>query len=131
MKPFHNKKSIELIKVPDNVKKAALEAFKLKNLGFKGGLNTGWLRAKQLSTKKFIPIEDLRVMRNWYARHFYTSYPTYKQWKQQGKPKDIQWHSKRGIIAWLIWGGTPGLEWVNNNVKKLNTSFNTNYKFIK
>ena len=48
-------------------------AFEIKKAGFKGATDTGWKRAKQLSTKSEISIEDLRYMRNWYARHVVTS----------------------------------------------------------
>lgn len=75
-------------------------AFKLKKLGFVGAKETGWKRAKQLATKESIPIEDLRYMRNWFARHIITSYPGFKKWKEAGRPKDSKWHNKRAIISW-------------------------------
>lgn len=127
---FYGKKSKIMIKVPESVRKAALYAFNLKKLGFKGGLETGWKRAKQLSTSSEIPIEDLKYIRAFFARHIYTSYPTYSKWAKSGRSKDKYWHNKRGIIAILIWGGIPGIKWVNSksNIRLLNKHYNKDYK---
>jgi len=119
-----------MIKVPENVKKTALYSYKLKSLGFKGGLETGWKRAKQLSTKSEIPIEDLRFIKAWFARHIYASYPSYKKWIDSGRSKTSEWHRKNGIVSWLIWAGDAGFNWVNSqkNVNLLNKHYpNKNY----
>jgi len=132
-KQFYGKKSKIMVKVPENVKKTALYAFKLKKLGFQGGKETGWKRAKQLATKEYIPIEDLKYMRAWFARHVYSSYPTFLEWKKAGRQKDSKWHKVHGIIAILIWGGEAALKWVNSNknINLLNKHFNKNYTKIK
>jgi hypothetical protein len=72
-------------------------------------------------------------MRNWYARHIYTSYPTFREWIDAGRPKTKEWHNKRGILAWITWGADAGLKWVNSEktLKLLNKHFNKNYKLIK
>lgn len=129
---YYGKTSSIMIPVPDSVKRTALYAFKLRKLGFLGGLETGWKRAKQLATKDSIPIEDLKYMRAWFARHIITSYPSYKAWKLQGRPKDSYWHNKHGIIAWLIWAGDAGFNWVNSkkNINLLNKHYNKSYKRI-
>lgn len=130
---YYGKRSKIMVKVPENVKKWALYAFKLKKLGFKGAKETGWKRAKQLSTKSQIPIQDLRYMRNWYARHIITSYPGFKKWVKEGRSKDKKWHNKHAIIAWITWGGDAGFRWVNSQkvINMLNKHFNKNYKTIK
>lgn len=131
---FHGKKSNIMIKIPENVKKTALYAFKLRDYGFGGGLETGWKRAKQLSTKDSISIQDLKYMRAWYARHIYASYPSYKEWIENSRPKnDKKWHRKHGIISWLIWGGNAGFKWINSNktINLLNKHFNKQYKKIQ
>jgi hypothetical protein len=130
---YYGKRSSIMVKVPENVKKTALYAFKLKKLGFKGGHETGWKRAKQLATKDEIPIEDLKYMRAWFARHIYASYPTYKKWIQAGRPKDAQWHNKHGVISWLIWSGDAAFKWVNSkkNINLLNKHYpGKNYKSL-
>lgn len=132
-KQFYGKKSEIMIKVPEAVKLAAINSFRLQKLGFRGGVETGWLRAKQLSTQKSIAIEDFRFMRSWYARHFYTSFPGYKEWTKNGCPETKEWHGKRSVISWLIWGGTPGLDWVNEPglIALLNYVYSKNYKKIE
>jgi len=131
---FYGKKSDIMIPVPENVKKVALYSYKLKDLGFGGGIETGWKRARQLATQKSIPIEDLRYMRNWFARHIYASYPSYKMWIKAGKPLDEKkWHNKHGIISWYIWGGNSAFKWVNSqkNINLLNKHYDKNYKPVK
>jgi organic radical activating enzyme len=131
---YYGKKSKVMVKVPENVKNTALYAFKLKKLGFGGGLETGWKRAKQLATKSSIPIQDLKYMRAWFSRHVYTSYPTYKKWKVAGRPKDSSWHKRHGIVSWLIWAADAGFKWVNSqkNINLLNKHYpGKNYKAIK
>ena len=130
---YYGKKSSVMVKVPESVKRTALYAFKLKKLGFRGGLDTGWKRAKQLATKESIPIEDVKYMRAWFARHVYASYPTYKKWIDSGRPKDESWHNKNGIISWLIWSGDSAFRWINSKkiLNLLNKHYNKNYKPIK
>jgi hypothetical protein len=131
---YYGKHSAVMVKVPENVKKVALYSFKLKKMGFKGGLETGWKRAKQLSTQSEIPIQDLKFMRAWFARHIYASYPSYKLWQKAGRPKTQEWYNKHGIISWYIWGGDAGFKWVNSkkNIALLNKYYpGKNYKPIK
>ena len=131
---YYGKRSKVMVKVPENVKKVALYSFKLKKMGFKGGIETGWKRAKQLSTQSEISIQDLKYMRSWFARHIYASYPSYKLWKKAGRPKTHEWHNRHGIISWMIWGSTPAFKWVNSkkNIALLNKYYpGKNYKPIK
>ena len=130
---FRGYRSKKMVPVPQKVKKWAKYFFVLKKLGFKGAIETGNKRAKQLATKDSIPIEDLRYMRNWYARHVITSYPTFKRWNEAGRPKGKEWHNKRGIQAWNSWGGNAGFHWVNSSktITLLNDYFGTNYTKIK
>lgn len=130
---YRGRRSSVMVKVPENVKKWAMYAFKLKKFGFQGAKETGWRRAKQLATKELIPIEDLRYMRNWFARHIITSYPGFKKWNLLGRPKDKSWHNKRAIISWVTWGSNAGFRWVNSQktINLLNKHFNKNYKVIK
>lgn len=130
---YYGKRSSVYVQVPSSVKRWALYAFKLRKLGFKGALETGWKRAKQLATKSEIPIQDVRYMRNWFARHIVTSYPTFRAWQKAGRPKDKQWHNRRGIIAWLTWAGNAGFRWVNSKrvIKLLNDMYGKDYQPIK
>lgn len=130
---YRGRKSSVMVKVPINVKKWAIYAFKLKKQGFQGATKTGWLRARQLATQETIPIEDVRYMRNWFARHIVTSYPGFRKWEKAGRPKDSSWHKKHAIVSWVTWAGNAGFKWVNSQyvISKLNTHFGTNYTTIK
>lgn len=129
---YYGKRSSVMIPVPQNVRKWAKYAFKLRKLGFKGGLETGWKRAKQLSTKNSISIIDARYMYAWFKRHIYASYPSFKEWNSKGRPKTPFWHRKHGILSWVLWGANAGFNWINSKVviSKLNKYFNKNYKKI-
>jgi hypothetical protein len=138
------------ILIPYGVKREAMKAFKLRDSGYVGATEAGWNRAWQLANKKDVSIEDFRVIRNWFARHYYTSRPGYLEWvksggndktkREAGKVKREAGKAKeRAVISWLTWGGESGLKWVNNleNIKKLNKVFNptgarhnTNYDLI-
>ena len=106
-----------MIKIPQQVKKEAQEGYLLHTNGFVGGTDTGYERDHQLINSKEISIQDLRVMRNWFARHRITSYPGYLKWVSDNKPEivDRNKNNYRGAVAWLLWGGTPAYEWINSN----------------
>mgnify|MGYP000509824682 CR=1 FL=1 len=130
MKQFHGKKSDVMVKVPQSVAKEALEGLELIRLGYKGGVETGKKRAVQLYTKDKISIEDLKFMRNWYARHFYTSGPGYKKWVSSGKnTKKFKKDELRGLVAIKIWGGKSGFNWVfsDKNTNLLEKYFNKKF----
>lgn len=130
---YYGKRSKVMIKVPGNVRKWALYAFKLKRMGFQGATETGWRRARQLATRDSISVEDARYMRNWFARHIYTSYPGFKKWEQAGRPKDQSWHRKHAIQSWITWGGNAGFRWINSIkvLSQINRYFGTEYKPIR
>lgn len=112
------------VAVPAPVKSAAERAFVLRKMGFQGGMDAGWNRAKQLAHSPTVSLYDLKVMRAWFARHDYTSKPTYDAWIKAGLPKTKEWHTRRGIIAYLIWGGPAAQRWVHSQkVTKLLENF--------
>lgn len=121
-----------MVNVPKAVARCATKAFKLRALGFGGGKSTGWKRAKQLATRATIPLEDVRYMRNWFARHVHMSHPGYKKWVKAGKPVTREWHSDHGIVSWLIWGGDAGYKWINTSrmMGKLNVHFRKRYALL-
>ena len=130
----HTQPSATLVRVPARVRKAAARAIDLRDVhGFIGATETGWKRAHQLSTQSHIPIEDLRYMRNWYARHFFTSKPGYDKWIAVGSPTNETSKKKsRPVLSWLTWGGDAGLQWVNSKrvISLLNKNFDKKYKII-
>lgn len=109
------------VKIPAAVAKAARDGLELVKLGYKGGTETGWKRARQLAYNDTIDLYSLSVMRAWFARHGPdassggTSYPGYYKWVKAGKPKDVPKSSIRGAVAWLIWGGDPAYKWLKTS----------------
>ena len=110
-----SKRRSDGISVPAAVQSAAQLAFELKKLGFRGATATGWKRARKLANGTPATVDDLRVMRAWFARHKYASLPTYERWVKAGKPRTDDWKVRRGVIAILCWGGTPGMRWVESS----------------
>lgn len=124
--------------IPAAVKKTAQLSLALKKVGFAGGVETGIKRAQQLARCKRIRDEDALVMRNWFARHgpnaknggtSYRGYSRDKAWIQplvnavvrgtktpaqaakiaaETRPRS----KSRGAIAWLLWGGDAGYNWI-------------------
>ena len=106
------------LKIPLNVEKDAKLGLKLLKLGFKGGTDTGWNRAKQLAFEKTIDIASLAEMRTWFARHGPdaknggTSYPGYCKWINENKPMNRDFNKYSGAVSWLILGGNSAYLWL-------------------
>lgn len=113
-------------KVPLSVKKEAEIGLLLRKNGFEGGTSTGWGRGKQLKECEYVSKHTIKIMKAWFARHGPraknggTSYPGYKKWVKNGKPKtpssppNSNKNDYRGAVSWLIWGGDEGLKWVDS-----------------
>ena len=76
----------------------------------KGGTRVGWTRANQLANRE--PLSRSTVARMAaFNRHRKNSEiaPEYKSepWKD------------RGYVAWLIWGGTSGVNWAINKMEQI------------
>lgn len=110
------------VSIPESVRKDAELGLKLMDNDYKGGTQTGWDRAKELSSKsKLIKLESLADMRTWFARHGPdaknggTSYPGYKKWVKDGKPiNKSEKNNYRGAVSWLIWGGDAAYKWLKS-----------------
>lgn len=110
--------------IPKEIKNNAKKALNLIEQGYKGGTETGLKRARQLVNDRYLSLDDIRDMRNWFARHLYTSYPGYKKFNYYNAPN-------RGAIAWLLWGGSDAIGYLNNLTDELNSTFNKNYKKLE
>ena len=117
------------IEIPKNVKNTAGYGLSLVEQGYPGGKQLGRIRGIQLSTKDSISLNDIRVIRNWFARHIYTSYPSYERWVKSNFNKD---KITPGVVAYLLWGGDASLDWVNSQqiLNSLNNTYNVNYEPI-
>lgn len=115
------------INVPSNVQEEARIGLLLHSLGYNGGTDTGYGRAKQLISGT-MDIDTIRVMRNWFARHLYVSYNGYEKWVNDGKPQTYisgKKNSYRGAIAWLIWGGDSAYQWIKSS--EIQNALNASY----
>lgn len=104
-----------VVKVPENVKRWAVYAFKLKRIGFGGG---DWHHAKQLATREYISNSDLRDISKWFDQHIVESYPQFREWQKAGRPKDKSWHDAQAITTWISWGGNAAFNWVVSERQK-------------
>jgi hypothetical protein len=68
----------------------------------KGGTSIGWTRANQLANKESLSYSTIARMAA-FNRHRKNS-------KIDPKFADTPWKD-RGYVAWLIWGGTAGVDW--------------------
>ena len=116
---YVKKETDNRILIPVNVKEEAKLGLNLLRKGYKGGTTTGWNRAKQLVSCKYIDLNSLIVMRAWFAHHGPdaknggTSYPGYLKWIKNGRPMDKSHKNKyRGAVSWLIWGGDAAYRWL-------------------
>ena len=101
--------------VPDRVREAARLAFQLRtNDGFRGVTETGWKQARKLADGRQLTRADLKTMRAWFARHQFSSLPSYEQWVDAGRPRTPEFKRKGGIVAILCWGGPAAMKLVNS-----------------
>lgn len=94
--------------IPVKARRSAALGLLLHENGFAGGTQTGWDRAKQLSTSRLISDADARTIRNWFARHRHVSRMGYFKWIRDGMPlhpTDGNENKYRGAVSWLLWGG--------------------------
>lgn len=68
----------------------------------KGGTAVGWTRANQLASRESLSYSTIARMAA-FARHRTNS-------KVDPKYASTPWKD-RGYVAWLIWGGTSGVNW--------------------
>lgn len=71
----------------------------------RGMTRTGWARARQLAEQDRIPRDVVNRMSS-FNRHRSNYEKAQTKAREHGKP----W-TEPGIVAWLGWGGTTGIEW--------------------
>lgn len=119
------------IKLNKKIKDNALLARDLKLSQFRGGTMTGFMRMNQLINDTHINLNDLREIRNWFARHIYTSYPSYLRWQLNNNPMTDEYKNLGGIFSWLAWGGNDMIDLINRNTELLNNTFETTYEKLR
>lgn len=93
----------------NNAKKALEWRDKYPN-EIQGGTRIGWTRANQLADRRPISEETIARMAS-FARHAQNA-------EVDPDKKDKPW-TDAGYVAWLIWGGTSGIEWAKRKLEQI------------
>lgn len=78
----------------------------------RGGTEVGVRRAKQLIAREQLEPADIKSMYSYFARHAVDKNTTRHRWGSETDPS-------AGYIAWMLWGGDEGKEWVDRQRRKL------------
>ena len=78
----------------------------------RGGTDVGVRRARQLVARAALEPADIKSMYSYFARHTVDKNTTRHRWGSTEDPS-------AGFIAWLLWGGEEGKEWVGRQRTKL------------
>jgi hypothetical protein len=101
--------ALKAVKPPLAVAREAAHGLELRAIHKRGGTEIGVWRAEGLKARTPLDVSELKRIRSYFARH---------EVDKRGK----DWHNKErpsaGYIAWLLWGGEPGREWVEAELKK-------------
>jgi hypothetical protein len=98
------------IKPPAAVAKEAKRGLELRKQHKRGGTEVGVWRAENLVKRTPLDVAELKRIRSYFARHEVDKGG--KDWNNKERPS-------AGHIAWLLWGGEPGREWAEKELKKL------------
>jgi len=82
-----------------------------------GGTEVGWARAHQLAKGESLSADVVSRMAQ-FNRHRKNS-------EVAAEFKDTPWKD-RGYIAWLIWGGTEGVDWAIAKMEEIKEAYNIN-----
>ena len=88
---------------PADVAAYAAEALRLRRKFGRGGTPVGIARARDLKNRRRVSPETVKRMYSFFARHEID-----KRGRDFGNPV----RPSNGLIAWFLWGGDPGKEWI-------------------
>ena len=89
---------------PAAVAKQAEKGLELRKTHGRGGTEVGVRRAHQLANRAAVSSRDIKSMYSYFARHQVDKRG--KNWGDKDKPS-------AGYIAWLLWGGEAGKDWID------------------
>jgi DNA-directed RNA polymerase subunit K/omega len=99
---------------PDYIRKVAKRALEIReelSPSRQAGTRVGLARANQLANGDNVSIQTLLRMRSYLLR----AKQNYTEAKRQGKTAE----NSKAILAYMLWGGTRALPWVNRELKKV------------
>ena len=91
-------------KPPATVRNIAKNALERRKEHGRGGTEVGVARARDLASGKGIPLETLKRMKSFFARH-------------SVDPKEDK--TSAASIAWGLWGGSAGRSWAEGQINKI------------
>ena len=113
---------------PAGVVSNAKRGLELRREFNRGGTEVGVARARSLSNGQGIPLETIRRMVSYFARH---------EVDKKGKDWGNASNPSAGYIAWLLWGGDAGKTWADSiserekkKDKSMTANFTTSYAAI-
>lgn len=89
---------------PGDVAAAAQRGLDLREEHGRGGTEVGVRRAGQLRERSPVSDRDIKSMYSYFARHAVDKRG--RNWADEAKPS-------AGYIAWQLWGGDAGRDWIN------------------
>lgn len=92
--------------------KNAAHGLRLREKFRRGGTEVGVRRAHQLADREDLEPADIKSMYSYFARHAVDKNTHTHRWGSDEDPS-------AGYVAWLLWGGDEGKEWVDRQRKKL------------
>lgn len=95
----------DTFKPPQGVVSNAKRGLELRREFNRGGTDVGVARARSLSNGQGIPLDTIRRMVSYFARH---------EVDKKGKDWGNASNPSAGYIAWLLWGGDAGKTWADS-----------------
>ena len=89
---------------PAEVAQAARRGLELRQAFGRGGTEVGVRRAGRLIAREAVSDRDIKAMYSYFARHAVDKHG--RDWDNRARPS-------AGYIAWHLWGGDAGREWID------------------
>lgn len=94
---------------PQSVRDAAERGLRLRRKYERGGTEVGVARARDLKNGKGIPLDTVKRMASFFARHD-------NELERAARKRD---ETSAASIAWSLWGGDPGRRWAQGIVDRV------------
>jgi hypothetical protein len=89
---------------PKAVAEAARRGLELREAHGRGGTEVGVRRAGRLGARETVSDRDIKSIYSYFARHAVD---------RRGRDWDNPARPSAGYIAWQLWGGDAGREWID------------------